>query len=37
MDAKKTPIRYCNKGQVQLKECFTELQVSTTHPFRVFT
>ena len=20
-----------------LKECFTELQVSTTHPFRVFT
>ena len=21
----------------KLKECFTELQVSTTHPFRVFT
>ena len=20
-----------------LKECFTELQISTTHPFRVFT
>ena len=22
---------------LNLKECFTELQVSTTHPFRVFT